>query len=286
MPDLAQLWQRIEKIPQLSATAGRLLRLQSSQEGSLAEIGRAVSVDPSLTAAVLRSANSAAARPAQPICSVVQAVSYLGERMVLAMALAACVPGGMVMPLEGYRSERGALWRHSLSVALCARELAKLCRPALGPDLAFTAGLLHDIGKPVLGLILGSDTTALLKGIEARRRADSARAEHELVGVDHAEVGEALARRWNLPEALCFALRHHHDPSLAPPAHRALAGAVHLGDLVTLRADDAIQADELAQVVEKADLAGLRPGPAEIDRLLAFAQKEMVNAMATLEEAA
>ena len=55
---------------------------------------------------------------------------------------------------------------------------------------------------------------------------------------------------------------------------------------MTLRADDAIQADELAQVVEKADLAGLRPGPAEIDRLLAFAQKEMVNAMATLEEAA
>jgi putative nucleotidyltransferase with HDIG domain len=286
MPDLSQLWKRIEQIPQLSATAGRLLRLHSSRESSLAEIGKAVSVDPGLTAAVLRSANSAAARPAQPISSVVQAVSYLGEQMVLAMALAACVPGGMVMPLEGYRGHRGALWRHSLSVALCARELAKLSRPATAPDLAFTAGLLHDIGKPVLGLVLGSDTTALLETMVARHRADSARAEHELVGVNHAEVGEALARRWNLPEALCFALRHHHDPAQAPPAHRPLAGVVHLSDLVTLRADDAIQPDELAQVVEKADLAGFRPSPAEVDRLLAFARKEMANAMATLEEAA
>lgn len=246
MPDLARMLQHIERIPPMSPAAQQLLRLQGRPDTSMDDIARVVEVDPGLTASVLRSANSAASRPVQPVHAARQAVPYLGERAVVALALSSCVPGGMVAPLSAYQAERGALWRHSLRAAVAARDLASnLRRHRVDPDLAFTAGLLHDIGKPVLSEVLAPDARERLAAAALRKEPDFEAVERGEVGLSHAEAGEALARRWSLPQALQTALRFHHQPSRAPEDLRPLCFAVHVGTMHAVLAGSTAGVDDL-----------------------------------------
>jgi putative nucleotidyltransferase with HDIG domain len=229
MANLVRLLEQIDRVPPMSAAAQHLLRLQSRPDHSLVEFAKVVEVDPGLTLAVLRASNSAAARPAQPIQSVRQAVTYVGERTVVALALSACVPGGMTAPMEAYQSDRGVLWRHSLRSAVAARDLAlHIKRHKIDPDLAFTAALLHDIGKPLLAESLDEGARTRLIAAAVRKDENLEAVERAEAGLCHAEVGEALARRWNLSAPLQVALRFHHQPSQAPEAHRPLAFVVHV----------------------------------------------------------
>lgn len=246
MPDLARTLRDIERVPPMSPAAQQLLRLQGRRDCSLNDFARVVEVDPGLTASVLRSANSAAAAPAQPVHSVRHAVPYLGERTVVALALSSCVPGGMVAPLAAYGAERGALWRHSLRAAMLARDLASnLRRHRVDPDLAFTAGLLHDIGKAVLADVLSRDSCARLAEAALSKEADFESAERNEAGLSHAEAGEALVRRWKLPEELQAALRFHHQPSHAPEPLRPLCFVVHVGTMHAVQAGFTAGVDDL-----------------------------------------
>ncbi|MBI5545933.1 MAG: HDOD domain-containing protein [Deltaproteobacteria bacterium] len=245
MPVLAKLLETIEQVPPLSAAALRLLRLQGQPDRSMNEIVQIVEVDAGLTVAVLKASNSAAALPAQPITSVRQALTYLGERMVLALAIAACVPGGMTAPIDGYQGERGALWRHSLRAAMAARELSTRARYRVDSNLAFTAGILHDIGKPVLSTVLGAEGRQALAEAALRREADFGAVERALAGMSHPEVGEALARRWGLPAALQVAIRHHHEPAQSPEDLRALSYVVHVGVMHSVLTGHACGVDDL-----------------------------------------
>ncbi|MBI5544578.1 MAG: HDOD domain-containing protein [Deltaproteobacteria bacterium] len=275
MRDLPDLLARIERVPPMSTVATRLLQLQSSPNRSLAEVGKIVEVDAGLTAAVLKAANSAAARPIQPVVSVRQAVTQLGERMVLALAVAGCVPGGMGARLDGYESERGALWRHSLRTALAARGLARRCHPPVDADLAFTAGILHDLGKSVLSETLKGEAAQLLAKVDCSDAADFARAEREAYGMCHAEVGEALARRWNLPPALRVGIRYHHEPGLAPEEFRSLAYAIHVADVVAMMAGEGTGADTLCYRMDPGVGTVLKFSRREFEELMCRIGKEM-----------
>jgi len=228
MAALAQLLDRIEQVPPLSAAASRLLQLQSRPDRSLAQAAEIVEVDAGLTMAVLKASNSAAAAPASPITSVRQACTYLGERTILALSLSACVPGGMVMPIPGYQSEHGGLWRHSLRSGVAARDLAHRCNHPVEAELAFTSGILHDIGKPILSSVLKSAAKDELRDAAVAKQ-DIAALERKMVGMSHAEVGEALAKRWRLPETLQAGIRYHHEPTEAPEKLRSLTYSVHVG---------------------------------------------------------
>jgi HD-like signal output (HDOD) protein len=102
----------------------------------------------------------------------------------------------------------------------------------LHPELAYAAGLLHDLGKIVFSPLL--ERTVGEWAARPRQHDSFLAMEQELLGSNHAEAGAMLAEQWNLPTTLAQAIAFHHAPSLCPEPNRNLALAVHLGDLLAM----------------------------------------------------
>ncbi len=281
MADVKLVLEKIDRVPPLSAAAARLLKMQSAPERSLAEVGKIVEVDAGLTAAVLKASNSAAFRRAEPITSVRMAVTYLGERMVLALALSGAVPGGMSAPLPGYDAAHGELWRHSLRTALAARDLARRCKPRVEGELAFTAGILHDLGKPIISTMVKAES--LLASMD-ERHSDFLAAEIAACGMSHPEVGGELARRWQLPATLQAAIRYHHAPKEAPEELRPLVWLVHVADITSMMAGDATGADAMGYRLDPDSKDVLDLPRTEFEALLCRVEREMQKSLAMVEE--
>ncbi len=137
-------------------------------------------------------------------------------------------------PLEGYEDQAGGLWRHDLFCAIASRAVSRFARDEFGADLAFTAGLLHDLGKAILSDFLRGTSSGVLAEIASGNTADYLAAEKALLGLDHARVGFELAQSWQLPEVLQQIILHHHHPLEAEEQVRPLAYAVHLGDILAM----------------------------------------------------
>lgn len=103
-------------------------------------------------------------------------------------------------------------------------------------DLAFTCGLLHDIGKAIISGHLVEIAENIKNGISEGRYSDYMDAEEILFGMDHAQVGHVLAQHWKLPPVLQEVILHHHQPENASPEHQVLVYAVHLGDALSMMA--------------------------------------------------
>jgi putative nucleotidyltransferase with HDIG domain len=149
--------------------------------------------------------------------SLERASLLIGERTMRGLVLAASTLDLLEAPLPVYGVARGALPRHCEDVAVTARALVGRRFARLATE-AYVAGLIHDIGKPVLA--------AAAPG--PRAAADGAAAEREAFGTDHARVGSWIARRWGLPEDLALAVERHHDRE---PPTEPLARALWLADL-------------------------------------------------------
>lgn len=237
---MLQSWQKdsikkaILETPLLSPSTAQLLELIAQPDYELDDVIRIVKHDAPLTARLLRMVNSPVYRPVTPITSVDRAVIFLGSRVVVSIAISSSTGHLLTGALSGYEGEQGTLWRHNLFCALASRAVARFGRGACAPDAAFTAGLLHDIGKGVLSQFLNGSAGALLCKINSGQLRDYLQAENGLLGQDHTQVGYELARHWKLPQALQEVIRHHHHPNKASDEHQALAYAVHLGDVVAM----------------------------------------------------
>ncbi|MGM9481400.1 HDOD domain-containing protein [Roseateles sp. NT4] len=196
------------------------------QEGLSAErFATKISQDQALAAKTLRLANSSFYGRGRRVGSVAEAIGVLGLRTVRGVVTAAGLAGSFRRPAD---FDHNAFWRHSLASALSAQALAN----ELGrddADLAFTVGLLHDIGR----LALASAFAPAYAEVERWRReqdcpADDA--ERAVLGIDHAEVGGLIAGHWNFSPAIVDAIREHH----APPATAGLTltGVAHVADAI------------------------------------------------------
>ncbi len=273
-----------EKAPLLSPSAQRLLQITSAREHELMEIVAVVKCDAHLTVRVLKIVNSAAFGLLYPISSIDRAVSYLGERMVVGIALNDCAAHLFDKQLDGYESERGSLWRHDLQAAIASREVAQRARVEINPDLAFTAGLLHDLGKALISDYLRGTCAGLLAEIEQNQVADYLEGERHLIGIDHTEAGSALARNWKLAEVLQMAIAHHHNPGAAPPEHRPLVYAVHLGDIIAMMGGCGTGADTLRYPLDQGYGAFFDLGGEDLAAIMLDVQEEFAKIDTSLAE--
>ena len=225
---------KVQEIPPLSTSAAELVTLMGNPDHELQKTVRIVECDAALTARVLQVVNSAGFGLMEPTTSIARAVSYLGEKMVLGIALDACTGSTLRCPLEGYEGKADTLWEHNLRTAIASREIAKFAREELSGDIAFTGGLLHDIGKAIVSEFLSGFAGDIVSKIDAGDATDYVSAEHEMLGTDHSIVGYEVARRWKLASPLPEIIRFHHIPSEAEKGVRALAYAVHLGDIIAM----------------------------------------------------
>jgi putative nucleotidyltransferase with HDIG domain len=164
--------------------------------------------DQALTARLLRLANSAFFAVRSKVTTVQQAVTLLGFGRVRDLVLGLSVWGALDAKSPAGRRWRTTLWTHSATVAAASKLLAE--RAGLDGGAAFTAGLLHDVGKLVLGLRLGDSYWGMLDEAEERGES-SATVEREAFQCHHGMVAGWLLQIWQLPPVLVDAVAHHHD---------------------------------------------------------------------------
>ncbi len=222
---LDQVAKAIQQVPSLSAVVMEILASFDRQDIEMADLARKLGQDQGLTARVLRVANSPFYGMSSKVGTVQEAVVVLGLHSVRSLVAAAGIIGQFPQT-EHQDFDRTGFWQHSIGTAACAQTLAK----RLGKDsaLAFTAGLLHDIGKLALDAYFHEDYQRAL----AYRLAEDAtlqEAELAVLGLDHTLVGHELASRWKFPVAIQLAIRDHHQPDCEPGA---MTDLVHVANVL------------------------------------------------------
>lgn len=242
--------EEIGALPTLPEVPMRILQLIASEESSMGDISRIVERDPSLTANILRVANSPYYGMRQKVGSLKLALTMLGMSEIINIVTSISIV--RLFPTRRRSNfDRLKFWHHSFGCAAGARMLAAdLEFDTKGVE--FVAGLLHDIGK----LVLDQYFHARLREIRKLREKEGMsllEAETRAIGVDHATLGSWLAQRWDLPASLIESIAYHHRPldvlALAPPSREpALTAMVHLADIMAHEPDldfsESLQASE------------------------------------------
>jgi putative nucleotidyltransferase with HDIG domain len=223
-----ELVAKVKNLPPVPNAALRLIGLLDKADTENDDIVQAIRFDNVLTAKLLRACNSPYFGFSEPISSVDQAVLVLGHQQILHIVLTLAFGSTMAVSLPGYAAESCALWQHSLTTAMAAEVVANAgLEVNVESSVAFTAGLLHDFGKLVVGQVIDAPLQAAIQG----RMTDGlsrVAAEHEILGTDHAEVGACLLKSWNLPDEVVEAVANHHRPTLEP--RPLLSAVVHVAN--------------------------------------------------------
>ncbi len=255
MTATAEILAQVNRLPAFPTSAARLAELLHNERAGAPEVEKVIRPDPALTANLLRMAASPYFSPRTRPETVRQAVTLLGVKRTFEIATGAALRSVIPPRLPGYDLDARSFWLHCVAVGVFAERLAKESG-SRSPDLLFTAGLLHDVGKLVISTFVFRQAGAIL--LKARCGMDFAAAEREVLGVDHAEVGARVAVAWNLPESVAWAARWHHQPMQAPPeVDRALVSLVHLADALAISLGLGCDAGELARSIDPAVLASL-----------------------------
>lgn len=197
----------LKKVPPFPPVAARLLTVLSGPDVKVAEVAELISSDATLSARILRCINSPIYGLGRTVKDVRQAVTLMGfdrTRQITTMCATATFAKG-----TGNNAELRACWQHSMATAILATEIANSCEAFV--KVAFTAGVLHDIGR--LGLIVAypSRYANAMRGANGRC-LDFLDFERDQFGLDHAEAGRLLAENWDLPEEFRIVAGRHHDP--------------------------------------------------------------------------
>jgi putative nucleotidyltransferase with HDIG domain len=239
MESVQSLVDTVGELPTLPDVVAKVNGLVQDPATSAADINGVISVDVSLSARILKIVNSPYYGFHRRITTITYAVVILGFNAVRNLALSAFV-------FDVFRrSGRSPLdlprfWQHSIGSAvaaaatgrLVARQTGREVDPKIGED-AFMCGLLHDIGKVLMSQYLKDDLAKVMAEVE---RADCLflEAEAETLPYTHAGAGAALLEHWELPEAICAAVRAHHAPAEGevPGRERLLAAITHVSDIL------------------------------------------------------
>jgi HD-like signal output (HDOD) protein len=225
----ADLLDALDSIKPLPQVALRVISITADPDYDVQKVYETVSLDQSVTAAVLRLVNSTAYALRNPVSSLERALRFMGARNLANMVLSVCSTQ-LVNTQDGVPKEaKERIWKHAVAVAIAADELAQFGED-VRRDLAFTAGILHDLGRAAIPYaVLTAD------GVPGEGGADECWIDREkrLVGADHDELGGMLMERWKLPRELQIAVRYHSKPmELADDAeHARLAAVLHLAEV-------------------------------------------------------
>jgi len=219
---------RIQHLPPAPKLLPPLLQLLRQPDTDMDRVIRLIAHDPSLTASVLRLGNSVAFNRGSPVQSLNEAVGRLGFETLYRLVVAVCGSKMLGPSQAGYGLDPGELWQHSVTAAVATQIIARDCRE--DESLAFTAGLLHDVGKLVLSQALEGRYRQVAEQVDQFGRS-MLEAEKALLGVQHAEIGGRLLARWSFPPSLVQAVWWHHEPASAGDFQR-LAACTFAGNMV------------------------------------------------------
>lgn len=229
--DSAKLRASIEAItdlPTLPTVVARITQRISNPSTNAADVGKLIEQDQALTGRVLRLVNSAYYGFPKQIKSIQHAVVILGFSKIKTLIITASVFGTFKDKLcSGLNLEH--FWQHSLATAIASKVAAELIGVGHAAEDAFIGGLLHDIGKLVMDQYQPSIYGPIVKYTQEKGTL-LVKAEKEVMGLTHAEVGEWMMEKWRLPPILVQMVATHHTPNSIMD-RREIVTAIHLGDI-------------------------------------------------------
>lgn len=265
---------QLADLPTPSPVLLKLMDLLNRSEAENEQVVRVVNSDGVLCAKLLSACNSAAFGLAAPVGSVEQAVFYLGHQQIYRIILALGVGQSLSRALPAYLMEDRELWRHSLTTAVAAEAiLLDGCSLEMDPSVAYTAGLLHDIGKLVMNQFLSAASVTAIRSLIESQGHSRLEAERAILETDHAEVGARLLQLWRLPATIVEAVAHHHAPTLAPVP--LLSAVIHVADCVAHQLGASPGWDAYALRVEERAASTLGFGPDKMERILITAHASL-----------
>ncbi len=231
---LQKIINSLSSLPSLPGTYLRVKEmLADRQTHSLNAIAAVIEQDLALPAELIRWANSAAFGQMQQVDTIKRDLAVLGTEIVQGVILSRSAFRFLSAKREAWRGfNRQEFRNHSLGAAIIANRLIKKSFPAEPTlaDQAFTAGLLHDIGKLVEESFLPEQFERILD-LACSNKTVMSRAELEILGTTHEEIGGHLAQWWNMPSFLVSAIRWHHNPT--PHARDSdIIASVHVADML------------------------------------------------------
>lgn len=226
---IQRIADKVDRLPTLPSVCVRVNELMADPNTSAAEIGAVVAHDQVVAARLLSVVNSSFYGFRQRINSVTRAMTMIGFRGLRDLMLALGALPALRTQSRHKEFDDSSFWSHAVGVAAGARATAVMLRMP-NPEEAFTAGLLHDLGKVAEYQFLTEEFMRILEKAHAENEPIH-RLEQERLHFNHAHVGELLARRWRFPDSLTEAICHHHHPSRAPRFPRE-AAVVHLADII------------------------------------------------------
>jgi len=275
-----EIINKVKNLPPVSQAALKLVNLLELAAISNDEIVHVIKCDNVLTAKLLRACNSPYFGLDEPVSSVDQSVLMLGHQQILHIVLTLAFGGAMVVPMPGYAVEANELWRHSLLTATAAEIVAGSGDLHVEAPVAFTVGLLHDIGKLALSQALTPELQIEIRQLIEQQGCPRTDAEKKIMGADHSEVGACLLKSWNLPEDIVEAVANHHHPVCLPRpklslvAHMAnclahVAGSAPGWDGFAVRVDpEAIKTLNLDEARLEAMVAEVRDSYERVDQFM------------------
>ena len=227
---------RTKDIPPFPQSILKLLQLMRDPDAPASAVVDVVQGDAVLSAKLLQVCNSGALGLREKISSVQHAVVFLGLEEVQRVTMAVSAGSTMSQPLSKYALTGAQFWRHSLITAYAAALLAASNDVLeIQPSIAYTAGLLHDIGKLVIDRVLTPEKQAAIRVRAIQEAYTPTEAERDVLGTTHAEAGGALLEKWGLPAVLIEAAENHHTPECQPIPE--LSAAIYLANCLAYEID-------------------------------------------------
>ncbi len=226
--DPVEIVSREIRLHSLPRVVLELQRAIDDPKSSANDLARIISLDPGLSAYLLRIVNSAMYSFPSRVDTVSRAVAVLGTRQISMLAMGVSVLRSFnERPVQALDIER--FWRHSVACAILARSVAERCGRSPS-ERFFVAGLLHDVGRLAIFEAIPEQAREIMDAAEAEG-IQLVQAERRVLGFDHARLGAILLRKWNFPVNLAMAVLHHHAPGKSDL--RDEAAVVHLADILS-----------------------------------------------------
>ncbi len=224
--DVAHAIDIVQPIPQVAL---KIARMTHDDNYEMQKIAREIKQDQIISAKIIRLCNSSYMGLKNRIDSIERALVILGEKLLLRLVITASIELYFADLGKGYSLCKGGLFQHALGTAIIAGELARFTGKS-SPDIAYTAGLMHDIGKVVLDQYISSAYPFFYRWTQING-VELCKAESMKLGITHPEVGGMLAENWSLPENLSDAIKHHHYPEQST-VDPELTNLIYLADLL------------------------------------------------------
>ena len=244
MTEVQDIVSQIDELEPVPPIATQIMALAENPDSSLTEIADLIMHDPAITANLLKTCNSAYFGLSRKVDSVRDAISFVGLDHIVQLVMLSSVSQNFKKQSQGYGLGEGELWRHAVTSAHVARLLAGKFGLSQHKHLIYTAALLKDIGKLILGRFVAFSFEEINILVHSKGYSFND-AEKKIIGMNHEELGSMVGQKWCFSDKLIYIIRHHHlsEESAREDPETSL---VYLADIICMMMGVCTGADGLS----------------------------------------